>query len=111
MSAKAGKTPAAASLVDLLVGDLAPVRPVRLVRTIMMAIVVEAAVVLGCAWLLGARIVAVERLDDPVFAGLVLALAAGAAASAVAMTSLSIPGREVSASSRIALLGLPLVLA
>jgi hypothetical protein len=78
---------------------------------ITLALVVEAAVVLLVAWLLGVRVVEAERLHDPAFVGLLAALALGAGASAAAMTALSIPGRDVPASSRIGLVALPLVLA
>lgn len=98
-------------LLSSLVSDLVPVSPVRSRREIALAVLLEIAVVAVTAWILGARIVGAERLADPAFAGLLLALAAGAGASAAAMTTLSIPGRSVPAAWRLPVLLLPLVVA
>jgi len=107
---KTSATPSA-DLLSSLVEDLVPVRPVRRRREIVLALLLEIAVVAATAWLLGARMVGLERLADPAFAGLLVVLAAGAGASAAAMTTLSIPGRSVSAGWRLPVLLLPLVVA
>lgn len=100
-----------AELVAGLVGDLAPVRPVRLASVVAQTVLLEVAVALVTAWLLGARIVGSERLGDPSFVLLLLILAAGGALSAFAMSALSIPGRTVPSLVRTLVLALPLLLA
>jgi hypothetical protein len=109
MSERAYRTTEA--LVASLVGDLAPVRPVRAGRMVAAAFLVEVAAVLVTAWMLGAHAAGMERVSDPAFAALLGALAAGAAASAAAMTRLAIPGSAVSPVWRAAVLALPLVVA
>lgn len=113
MSDNARRTSASSSsdLIGTLVADLAPVRPVRLARTIAVAMLLEIAVVSVVSRLLGVHMVGMERLADPAFAGLVLTLTGGAAASAAAMATLSIPGRTVGAGWRAFVLALPLVIA
>jgi len=99
------------ALLAVLVADLAPVRPVRLARTVAVAVALEVAAVLLASWLLGAHVAAIERLADPMFAALLLVLAAGAVASAATMAKLSIPGRSVTAGVRVGVLAVPVVVA
>jgi len=98
-------------LVDSLVTDLRPVRAVRWPMAVAAAVGVEAIVVVVALLVLGVDSPRLARLADPVFAGLVAALALGAAVSAAAATTLAIPGRDVDARVRLAALTLPLLLA
>jgi len=113
MTNDARKHPASAlpDLVASLVGDLAPVQPVRLGRTISIALLLEAATVALTAWVLGRQVTGIERLADPMFVGLLLVLASGAIASAAAMAKLSIPGRVVAVGTRVGVLAVPVVIA
>jgi hypothetical protein len=111
MTDDARKHSVPADLVAALVGDLAPVQPVRLARTISVALVLEAGTVLLTAWLLGAQVTGAERLADPMFVGLLLILASGAVASAITMAKLSIPGRIVAAGTRVGVLAVPVLVA
>jgi hypothetical protein len=108
MMQDAGRT---TDLVGALVADLRPVRPVHLVREILVALALEVVVVLVTAWLIGARVSGTERLADPRFLALLVSLAAGATASAVAMTTLAIPGRSVPGRVRGLLVAFPVVVA
>lgn len=113
MTNDARKHPASTSpdLIAALLGDLAPVQPVRLARTIVVALVLEAATVGLTSWVLGAHATGIERLADPTFVALLMVLASGAIASATAMAKLSVPGRVVAAGTRIAVLAVPVVVA
>src|SRR5512140_2902895 len=112
MSNDARKRAASApsDLVGRLVDDLAAVRPVRLARTIALAIALEVVIVGLGAWTLGARVTGVERLADPMPVGPLVALPAGAGARAAALATLSIPGRTVTTGIRAAVVALPLAL-
>ncbi len=94
-----------------LVADLEPVKPVRLVTAVALALALEIllAVVAGLA--MGLPTKGFARLADPVFLGFVLLLAAGAGAGAVATAALAIPGRVVGGAWRAAVIFLPLLLA
>jgi hypothetical protein len=111
MTDDARKHSAPYGLVSALVGDLSPVQPVRLARTISTALVLEAVTVLLTAWLLGAQITGAGRLADPMFVGLLLILGSGAVASAVTMAKLSIPGRVVTPGARVGVLAVPVIVA
>ena len=102
---------ASADLVAGLVRDLEAVRPARLAGIAATAIAIEAVTVLVTAWLAGMRPAATERLADPMFLALLALLGSGALASMVTMVKLSIPGRAVASGVRLALVGLPLLLA
>jgi len=102
---------APSDLFDRLVGELEPVRPVRLARIAVAAAALEVAAVAATALLSGVRFRGLERVDDPMFLGLLAMLAAGALAGAATMAWLSIPGRSVNPVVRVAVLALPLVLA
>jgi hypothetical protein len=110
MSRDPGMTPPP-DLVGQLVADLRPVRPVRVGRMVACAVLLEIVVVRTVAWLFGFHMVATERVFDPAFAGLLVALASGAVASAVAMTMLAVPGRTVSSAARAFVLAVPPALA
>jgi hypothetical protein len=111
MTDEARKPSAPADLVASLVGDLAPVQPVRLARTIAVALLLEAVTVALTAWAIGAQVTGAQRLADPMFVGLLLVLASGAVTSAITMATLSIPGRVVAAGTRIGVLAVPVVVA
>ena len=100
-----------ADVVDSLVSNLAPVRPVRIVPAIVAAAAIEIGVVAVMILLLGIRIADPARLLDPAFAALLAVLAGSAAASIVAMTAVSIPGRAPSRASRLAIVAVPPLLA
>jgi hypothetical protein len=100
-----------ADLVANLTRELEPVRPVRLARMAATAVAIEIATVLVTAMVFGARPTATQRLGDPMFLALLALLGSGAAASAVTMAKLSVPGRAVASVVRLALLGLPILLA
>lgn len=100
-----------ADLLGSLVDDLAPVRPVRLSRTIAAVLAVQAAAILATAFALGAGVSATERLSDPMFLSLLAILGLAAAASAAATVRLAIPGRVVDSRVRIVLFALPVALA
>jgi len=90
-----------------LVSGLEPVRPARAGRMIALALLVEVCVVAAAAWMRGLHMVDHGRIADPAFAGLVAILAAGAAASAATMATLSFPGRTMPPAVRTFVLALP----
>ncbi len=98
-------------LLASLVGDLAPVRPVRLTHTIATVLVVQAAAILAAAVATGAAVRGVERFSDPVFLVLLAILVVAAVLSVAATSRLAIPGRVVDARVRVALFLLPVALA
>jgi len=99
------------NLIDSIVRDLRPVRPVRLGAVLALLLAVEVAfLVAGTGWA-GIRHDIAERLGDPrfvVFAGLLASVAVG---SAWAALKLSVPGRELSGAAFAGLLLLPLLAA
>lgn len=111
MNEHASRTSSNRDLIEALIQDLKPVAPVRLVREILRAALIQLSVVALEMLLTGWHLAGSERLNDPAFLGLLLALLLGAATSAVTMSRLSIPGRGASSAIRTGVLVLPLLLA
>lgn len=104
--AAAGRTP----LIDSLVADLVPVRPVRLARMYVLTLCAQLLFVATAALFVGASSPALAKTSAVFFGALVALLAAGAFAAAVAAMRLSIPGRHVSDAYTLAVLCVPLLL-
>lgn len=100
-----------ADFLASLVGDLAPVRPVRLARVVASAIAVQAGTLMATVFATGVTVGGVGRFSDPVFLALLAILGAAAASSVGATARLAIPGRVVDARVRIGLFLLPVALA
>jgi len=94
-------------LIDSIVRDLRPVRPVRIGAVLGLLLAVEAVVLAaGIGWS-GIRPDIGARLRDPRFVGFVAILATAAIGSAWAALRLSVPGRELSGRALAGLLLLP----
>jgi hypothetical protein len=95
------------NLIDAMVRDLRPVRPVRIAPVLALLLAVEGVVLAtgtGCA---GIRVDIWERLHDPRYIAFVGVLATAAIGSAWAALRLSVPGREPPGRSLLGLLLLP----
>lgn len=95
------------NLIDAMVRDLRPVRPVRIAPVLALLLAVEAVVLAtgtGCA---GIRADIWERLRDPRYLAFIAVLVTAAAGSAWAALRLSVPGREPPGRAVVGLLLLP----
>lgn len=94
-------------LIEEMVEDLRPVRPVRIGAVLALLVAVEAVVLaVGISWT-GIRPDIHDRLHDGEFIGFVTILATAAIGSAWGALRLSVPGRELSGRALAGLLLLP----
>jgi hypothetical protein len=94
-------------LIDSMVRDLQPVRPVRIGAVLALLLALEVVVlIVGTSWG-GIRPDIGQRLRDPRFVAFVAILLASAVGSAWAALRLSVPGRELSGRAFAALFLLP----
>jgi hypothetical protein len=95
------------TVIDEIIRDLRPVRPVRIGAVMALLLAVEGVVLAaGIGWS-GIRPDIRDRLHDPSFVGFVGILATAAIGSAWAALRLSVPGRDLSLRALVGLLLLP----
>ncbi len=98
-------------LVERLVADLRPVRPVRLARVFGWFLLGEVCAAAAVAWMMGLRPDIGQRLAEPAFVAMLAALALAGAGCAAAAVHAALPGRYVRRSAEFWLLASPLLLA
>jgi hypothetical protein len=99
------------AVVDRLVRDLAPVRPVRLGRVFALCVLVQLVVAAVALAVYGIRGDLAERIAEPSFLLIALPLALAAPACATIAVRMAVPGHEVRPATLAVLLMLPLVIA
>ena len=98
------------TLIDSLVAELRPVRPVSYARIVLGCLVVEAVVAVVALWAYGVRPDLGTRLGEPGFLAVLATLCLAAVGSAAVAVRSAIPGREARPSAARPLLAVPIVL-
>ncbi len=98
-------------LVNRLVGDLQPVKPLRLARLYAACLLVQLGVGFVASWYLGFRADLTERLDDASFLIIVGSLVLSAAVCTIVAARSAVPGLGVKRGISAALVMVPLILA
>jgi len=99
------------NLIDSIVRDLRPVRPVRIGAVLGLLIAVEAVVLATGTACTGIRSDILERFREPPFVALLAILVTAAVGSAWAALRVSVPGRDLSRAALAGLLLLPSIAA
>jgi len=100
-----------AEIIDRIVSDLEPVRPVRLRSFFLALFAVELLILISTPVLFGWRTDIAKQLADPAFVFVLTVLLVAAALSGWSALRMSVPGREVGGTPLSVLFAVPLVAA